>query len=161
MKKFGALTVAMAFVCALLAGKDRDGMETRQESAEKRCNLSKVVQRVYCPECKKVCGKGDAEKGICKTCKGKVELAEVCIKNCYSCPIMHGSQKYHSRYCCGAAGCCVKIEVVALVIYKCEKCGASDRVVKNIKHDKCDGKIIKTCERSGRFPHGGEEEKVK
>ncbi|MBI4566175.1 MAG: hypothetical protein HY716_15930 [Planctomycetes bacterium] len=127
-------------------------------AGDQDCPLSKVEQRDYCASCKKVCGKDDVDKGACKACKGKTEKADVCVRKCFSCPKAHGTPKYHSKDCGAAPGCCKESEVVALVIFKCDECGASGRTQKDVKHKDCDGEVKKTCEKSGTFPHGGEEE---
>ncbi|HEY3226590.1 MAG TPA: hypothetical protein VGK61_06340 [Planctomycetota bacterium] len=161
MRRIAMASLAAAFLCGLTRAQDMGGgMESKPQ--DKACDVSKVEARDYCATCKAWPASDQIEKGNCKTCKGKVEKAETCVKVCFVCPKMHrGGTKHHSKACCDAKGCCTETPILALVGYKCDACAAKARKETDVKHatENCAGKIVKTCEQSGKFPHGGEEEK--
>ena len=159
MKRIALASLAAAVLGGLALAQDMGGgMGSKPQ--EKACDVSKVEARDYCATCKAWPASDQIEKGNCKTCKGKVEKAETCVKTCFTCK-MHGAPTRHSKNCCGAKGCCTESPVLALVWYKCDACAAKARKETDVKHatETCAGKIAKTCEQSGAFPHGGEESK--
>ena len=161
-------TILSALAVALFAAvtfaqdppkQDPPKPEPAPKAEPKKCDLAKTEMRDHCSKCQKFLNAADIVKGGCRTCSTKAEKVMGCVKLCYSCKMHAG--KDHLKPCCGTKGCCIEKTVVAHVLYKCDKCGEQAATDKEIKHkeEKCDGKAQKTCDLSGKFPHGGEEEK--
>ena len=157
MSRFITVSLAATLLCGWTVAQDMGGgMGAPQE--EKNCDVAKAEMRDYCAGCKGWPASDQVEKNACKTCKGKVEKAETCVKTCFVCPKMHkGKPARHATDCCGAKGCCTETPILALVWYACDGCKAKAQKEADVKHagEKCGGAIKKTCAESTKFPHGG------
>jgi hypothetical protein len=128
------------------------------KTAPAACDLKKVVKMDYCPGCSMVLSKEDLnDKGQCRLCgeESKVEKVDVCTKTLYECC---GKQAVAAFSCdkCGeeASGRTVN----ARVIFVCKGCGGKSDKAGNCAAAQCTaaGKpLARTCELSGKFPHGG------
>ena len=159
MTRLATISLAAALICGWTARQDMGGgMGATQE--EKACDVAKSEPRDYCAGCKIWPASDQVDKGACKTCKGKVEKVETCVKSCWVCPKMHdGKPKRHEKDCCGMKGCCKETPILAIVSYACDGCKAAAAKEADVKHtgEKCAGKIQKVCSESTKFPHGGTE----
>ena len=135
-----------------------------KESAGKKCDAAKVESRAYCKGCEGFPGAADIDKGACKKCKTKVTDVPTCVKAAFKCRMHGDNEVLHSKRCCKpeVKDCCNEVTTLARVEYRCEACHQRSFVEKEIRHEKdeCAGKIVRTCEKSGTFPHGGEEVKA-
>lgn len=134
----------------------------KEEPAKKdvlKCDMAKVEQRDWCDKCQKFLATWEVAKGACKTCATKTVKLNACVKIAYLCR-MHGN-KLHRKQCSGTPQLLIEKTFCARVLYQCDKCSATSTSDKGFPHsvEKCDGKLSKVCEKSGEFPHGGEEPK--
>ncbi len=134
-------------------------------AARQDCDLSSMRDGFYCPKCKKALKDDElVEKEYCKICgEGKkvdaarCEKVKVCDKEWVPSCGMH-NMKPHAKPCCGSKMCCKVDHNLAVIEFKCSACGKTSRTEK-IEHACKDAKIVKTCSKSGTFPHGGAEPK--
>lgn len=158
-----AVCMALGLVFAASLGYSQDPPKMGAEG-EKKCDLTKVENRTYCKGCDAFPTDAEVEKGACKKCKTKVEQVATCVKKAYPCRAHGDSEVVHSKRCCKpeVKDCCKETTILARIEYRCDACHARGLTEKEVRHssEKCEGKIAKTCEKSGTFPHGGEESKV-
>ncbi|HZL73155.1 MAG TPA: hypothetical protein VFC86_11875 [Planctomycetota bacterium] len=157
-------------VCTALGLVLAAGLSHPQEPAgsagtpEKRCDAAKVENRAFCMGCEGFPAAADIEKGACKKCKTKVMDVPTCVKSAFKCRMHGDNEVLHSKRCCKpeVKDCCNEVTTLARVEYRCEACNQRGFVEKEVRHVKegCAGKIARTCEKSGTFPHGGEEIKA-
>jgi hypothetical protein len=138
-------------------------LSTAPSPQQNPCDLKNVHDGYYCEKCKKALREDElVEKEYCKVCGAgqKAEAAKcvkvkVCDKEWVRECGMH-KQKPHPKPCCPSKMCCKIEHDLALVEFKCAKCGAKARSEAEIKHA-CKGeKIEMVCSKSGTLPHGGE-----
>lgn len=118
---------------------------------DKPCDLSNLKAAPYCGKCHTIDPKVDMDGKCCGS-----ELKEVwaCVKTCFECSGCHKLMVKDESCCKG-----MKNEgktVKALIVYKCEGCGATAEKEGNCANAKCKAagkKIKKTCEKSGTCPH--------
>lgn len=130
---------------------------------DKACDLKNVHDGYYCAKCKKALKDDELiEKEYCKMCgegkkveAAKCEKVKVCDKDWVPKCGMH-KEIPHPKPCCGSKMCCKIDHDLALVEFKCSKCGKTAHSEAGIKHDCKDAKIDMVCTKSGTLPHGGE-----
>ncbi|MBI2931367.1 MAG: hypothetical protein HYY16_06925 [Planctomycetes bacterium] len=141
--------------CTLLALAMAVGV--RAQDKAKDCDLKTIETGVWCPDCKCFCGDTDCaldEKGNCTKCGEAPEKVEICVKTVYSCACGHQSLEAGTH-------CEEEMQptrVKALVVYKCEGCGATldkDGACTAEACAKAGKKAKKVCDKSGTWPHGG------
>jgi hypothetical protein len=145
---------SLSLAAALLFG----GADLQEE---KPCDVSKTELREYCATCRIWPASVQIEKGACLKCRSKVERIETCIKVCWDCPKIHATPRRHAKDCRAAKGCCKETPSLAIVSYFCDVCKSKAAMEAAVKHvtEACEGTIKKTCAESGKFPHGGNEER--
>ena len=151
----------LGLVLAAGVGYPQETPAGKAPAEPKKCDLSKVENRAYCLRCHEFPATADIEKGACKKCKSKVEQVSTCVKTAFPCK-MHGDKEVlHSKRCCKpeVKTCCVETTLLSRIEFWCDACGQRGPTEKDVVHlrEKCEGKVAKTCELSGTFPHGGEE----
>lgn len=162
MKTVGCVALGLVLCAGLSYSQDPP---KEDKSADKKCDLTKVEKRSYCSRCDSFPVEAEIEKGTCKKCKTKIEQLNACVKSAFKCRMHGDSEVLHSKRCCKpeVKDCCGEVSILAREMFKCEGCGQSALTEKTVRHLKepCDGKVARTCEKSGTFPHGGEEKTVK
>ncbi|HTF55769.1 MAG TPA: hypothetical protein VK661_00750 [Planctomycetota bacterium] len=161
MKTVGCVALGLVLAASLGYPQDTPGDKPGTQADSKKCDLAKVETRIYCERCDAFPSEADIEKGACKKCKEKVQQVSACVKTAFRCHKHGESEVLHSRRCCRpeVKDCCAEVTLLSRVMYKCDACGQSSLTEKGVRHlkDPCDGKVARTCEKSGTFPHGGEE----
>ena len=158
------ICTALGLVLCAGLGYPQESPAGKTGSDAKKCDVSKVENRAFCKGCEAFPAETDIEKGACKKCKTKVQQVATCVKSAFRCRMHGDNEVLHSRRCCKpeVKDCCNEVVTLARVEYRCDACnqrGPSEKEVVHLK-DKCEGKVARTCEKSGTFPHGGEEFKA-
>jgi len=164
MKTVICTALGLVLAAGLSYPQEPAGAKSTGLPAEKKCDVAKAENRAYCKACAMWPAATEIEKGACKKCTEKVTQVLTCVKAAYKCR-MHGeSEVLHSKRCCKpeVKDCCAESITLARVEFACDACGQRGLAEKEVKHSKepCDGKVARTCEKSGTFPHGGEEFKA-
>ena len=145
----GLLAVAGAVLPALEPPNSGD----KKDPAEPKCDLAVLKHVQRCGGCGSDIDGSECKCGKSKDCKCKARQKkdqEECIKVYYECTECQNQQFRPGK--CEKDGKKVEEKTdKADVIFVCENCGA--RAKKAGSCEKCKGKLIKTCEKSGRFPH--------
>ena len=138
-------------------GGDKGAPPAKKEG--KPCDLKVLAKSGTCEECKHLCGGDNCDRnkdGTCSKCKKKSKECDICIKMLYTCATC-GKQAHEQAKCCGHGTKGTKVR--ARIIFKCEGCGAVAEKEGDCDKEDCKKagkKIKKTCDESGKFPHGGE-----
>jgi hypothetical protein len=158
-------TIATAALGVLvLAGsaftQEKPGQPPPVPETRRQCDLTRLENRVYCAMCQVYPEADQVEKDLHLKCQTKVETVPVCLKTAYQCKMHGDGMVLHARRCCpvGVKDCCIDLTVASRVEYKCDTCLKRSPKEMQVVHvnTKCPGKIVRTCEKSGTFPHGGE-----
>jgi hypothetical protein len=156
MKAVATLSLALC----VLAFQEPPVRDQRKSEDPKQCNVAKVENRDYCPNCKMFLDETMIEKGLHMKCLTKVVQVRTCIKTAFPC-VQHGAGTvYHSRRCCpiNVKDCCQEIAILARVEYRCDTCLRRGWTPAQVIHinSRCKGTVEMTCEKSSLYPHGGD-----
>ena len=153
--------IAAAIAVNLAAGLFLLAQETPRRDAPPPCNLASIENRPYCSTCGTFPAEAEMENGVHLKDKTKVEMAPACIKTSFPCKQHGDAWVQHSRRCChiGVTDCCIETTTLSRVEYLCEICLRRGKTERDVVHsDTGHGRaIVRTCEKSGLFPHGGTE----
>lgn len=126
------------------------------------CDVKTTEPAWYCPKEDRKIPDGNAKDGKCANDGAEVKKIEMCVKKHYVCACSKG--------CCsddkaqkGSCRCAKPLQEEAdtcMALWLCNTCGAKSPAKDLVKHDekKCPdaskATYKKTCEKSGKFPHG-------
>lgn len=153
--------IAAAIAINLAAGLLLFAQEAPRREAPAPCSLAKIENRPYCSTCLTFPPEAEIEAGVHLKDKTKAELLPACIKTSFPCKQHGDAWVQHSRRCCpiNVTDCCIETTTLSRVEYLCETCLRRGKTEGDIVHaESGHGRtIVRTCEKSGFFPHGGKE----
>lgn len=133
---------------------------------EDRCDMKQVEDGLYCPACDAILEEDEImDKEFCKACAEeakengekpkKAEKVKVCVKTYHACPSCGTAGKPGGK--CEDCGEAFQPRTDrARIVFKCENCGKEGKEGEPCGEEDCKtmgAKIVRTCSKSGRFPH--------
>lgn len=123
------------------------------------CDLGTIQDRPYCPRCSMFPPPEAIERGRHLACETVIENVAACVKSAFPCKMHGDGWVLHSRRCCpiNVKDCCIETVYLSRVEYVCTNCRRR-HVTERVPHtsSKCPpGSVVRTCEKSTLYPHGG------
>ena len=126
------------------------------------CDVKTTEPAVYCLKCERTIFEGSVKDGKCPNDQSEVKKIEMCVKKHYICACAGCALCADDKAAKGLCKCGKPMQEEsskAMALWVCKSCGAKSPVKEAVKHDEAKDKdkkveFTKTCEMSGKFPHG-------